>query len=156
VSSSVERITVEAWLDDDQEELQRARRSDDPSWRRWADEYDRGQALVASIRVRASYARDGEPAGEVSCANRAIWLEKSAHPPTVEAQLQDVASKDAGRLSELLADEGVQVEPDELAAMAAHVELDPELRAELRAGSEQELPSPDGAGPDSAVGPLRH
>lgn len=132
----LERIAAYARLDSDpEEELARAREASeagDESWDRWIEEVESGDALLVELFITADV-RDHADVHRLRGHNRAVWLENDAHPPKVEEQIREIASKDFGSLSRALEGRGVELSPEELTQMFVHVELGDDLRERLAA-----------------------
>lgn len=151
--ATVQRLSVLVRLDDPADALRRARaeaRAGDDSWQQWVDEFERGEALVIRLEVALDLGSEDPPIIEM--ANRGVFIEKDVHPPKVEHQVAELASKDFCALAAKLQDRGYDLDEDDLAEMYAHVELDPEVRLALRdAGASRRSARSDG-GPNGDPG----
>jgi hypothetical protein len=130
----VQRVEVMASLDDPRAALEWARReasAGDASWAQWVAEYERGEALILRLEVKLVAAGDRHEVIEVS--NPGVFAEMTSHPPQLERQIAEMASKDYGVIAERLRRRGHAIDTFELGEMYVHVELDPALRASLLA-----------------------
>lgn len=137
----VERLVARVWVQDPGEEVARIRREldgGDDTWRRWLEELERGDAVVASMHVTA-YARlsDGTRC-RADAENHHLWLELGAHPPLLEAQVQEVVGKDCGPLAQRLREFGELITADALSDMYVHVELGDDIVAAMPAPGRHE------------------
>jgi hypothetical protein len=126
----VERLEARACWQDPTQEVRRVRealRNGDESWGRWLDELQRGEAVIASLRVSA-HVRHPDGSRDIAQAeNHDLWLEVRTHPPMVEAQVHEVANKDCAVLAQRLQALGVTVTADDVVEMYMHVELSDDL-----------------------------
>lgn len=126
----IERVVVRAWLQDPGDEVSRVRREvrrGDESWERWLGELERGEAVLATMRVTVLARLADGTSCSVEAENHHLWLEVDTHPPLVEAQIQEVSGKDCLALAQQLQERGLEITADELSEMYAHVELDDSL-----------------------------
>jgi hypothetical protein len=97
MTRTLRRIEVLASLEEEpDEELRRVRReaeAGDPSWRRWLDEYQSGDAMLLRLDVSVEIEEDGR-SDRLTRTNRRLWVEDHAHPPKVELQVAELAPKD--------------------------------------------------------------
>lgn len=123
------RITAYVRLDDRPaavfDALDRAR-SGDESWREWVDDYRAGEALVVRLRVEVEF--DG-PCGRgiVDARNADVWVQRSLHPPEVEAQVQEIVPKDFDAFEAEFARRGIAIGAHDLDRMHVRVELGPDV-----------------------------
>jgi hypothetical protein len=142
----IERVDASAWRQDPTEEVRRVReelRDGDESWARWLAELERGEAVVASMRVAVHLRLPDGTLRTVEAENHDLWLEVETHAPSLEAQVQDLSSKDAAVLADRLCELGAAITADDLSRMYVHVELAEDLRGLLRppaGAAEMDLP----------------
>jgi hypothetical protein len=132
---TVSRLVARAFLDPSDTALRDARdqaaRGDlDQAW--LIDQRAIGAVLLCGLEVTAHATHDGQRPDAVSIVNHGVWLERSG-VPHVEAQISEIAGKDADRLASRLRALGHQVASSEIARMYVHVELDEALHAALSA-----------------------
>jgi hypothetical protein len=130
---TIERVRVQAALDDPVDALERASSeaaAGDRSWQRWIEEYDSGAAVI--VRLDVVVETDGDQQRTLRLSNRGVFLEAHADPPRVESQIAEVVAKDYGPLAAELSRLGRGITPDELADMFVHIELADDLRAALQ------------------------
>ena len=126
---AVHRLDVRASLDDPAPAIAQARveaASGDESWEQWAAEAERGEALV--IRLDVTVAAEDRSSEPIRTANWGVFVERELHPPQLEQQVAEMASKDYTRIAAQLQERGHDVDAADLAEMYVHVELDPELK----------------------------
>ena len=130
--TTVRRVSAIARLDDPRETLARAQadaESGDESWGRWVAEYGQGEAIVVWLEVEVELA--GIEAEVLTTANHGVFVETALHPPKVEQQIAEIATKDFESLARKLNDRGHEIECHDLAQMYVHVELADDVRCAL-------------------------
>jgi hypothetical protein len=147
---TIQRLLARARLDEPAPTLRSAAEraaSGDEDWERWLVEYDRGEALIVRLEVMVE-AADGDRE-VVQARNRGVFIEVDVHPPKVERQIAQIATKDFPSFAKELSGRGHSVDVHELSEMYVHVELDGELRrvlvqsASRRPLVHRELPNAD-------------
>lgn len=131
----IERLEAWASLDDPTQALDRARleaASGDQSWAEWVAQYELGQALVVQLDVRALVVGSGRD--EIETTVRGAFVEKEAHPATLEQQIAEMAKTTLPLVAERLRELGHHVGVFDLCEMYVHVELERGLRESLNAG----------------------
>lgn len=123
---TIRRIEARANLDDaPEQELEAVRRriaAGDESWRRWLEEYERGEAMLLMIDLTVTL-RDGDREDKLAYANRGLWVEDHVHPPKIEQQVAELAHKDFGVIAADLAARGADAGREDLEEMFVAVEL---------------------------------
>ncbi len=140
---TIERLHVEARLDEPEEPLSRAREAaagGDDEWAEWLAQHHRGEALVVRLFVDVQVA--GSAGDDIHIFNRDVWIENDPAPPRVAQQVREAIEKDYETIAEELGSRGVEIHPDELGEMHVEVTLGPDLRAALGDGPiRSELPA---------------
>jgi hypothetical protein len=94
---TIERVEAIAKLDDPAPTLRYAASEavkGDDSWEQWVREYEHGEALIVRLEMTLEAVDGNEEIVEVH--NGGLFVESHAHPPLVEQQIAEVASKDFG------------------------------------------------------------
>lgn len=149
----VDRLELVAGLDDPAPALARAREAaamGDSSWQDWLADHAAGLVLIVHLAVSVTVTLADERQCTARRENRRVWLERSRHLPEFEAQLQEVASKDADVLTDELRTLGVPIDASRLAGMAVHVELTEALRADLVAARRRPAQADPAPAPSSS------
>ncbi len=131
VGPKLERLIAYATLDDPEEGVGQAREAasrGDGSWAEWLEQLERGNAVIARLAVRAEIAHEDGRLETVDIGNRGVWLETVAHAPTLEADVAEIANKDAEALASELRARGVETSPEGVGRSYFHVELGEDLR----------------------------
>ena|SRR5947209_8617137 len=131
----VREVAARAWLAQPEHELDQARRrarDGDPDWQLWVEEFDRGEAALADMRVSLTVELDGGSSQTVATENHSIWLQIALHPPALAAVIAEISSKDFEALTARLEKLGHTVPVAELEGMYVSVEIAEDLLGTLR------------------------
>ncbi len=129
---TVQRLWARARLDESPDALAYATAEasrGDESWEQWVSEYQRGDALIVCVDLTLELG-DGQLV-KAKTPPRGVFVENDVHAPIVERQVAELARGEFDSLAAELAARGHPIDPDELAEMYVHVELDPGMLSHL-------------------------